>query len=175
VPAGLKRQMLVMNKTSLICYDFDGVMTDNRALIFDDGREAVFVNRGDGLAIAAIRQAGTPQVIISTEANEVVLRRAEKLKVPVFHDVSDKAAVLNSIVEEFSATLQSTVFIGNDVNDLAAMKMVGYPVAPSDAHSSVLAVARLITEAPGGAGVVREFYDRYICGGEPPKTEMDWI
>ena len=67
----------------LIVYDFDGVMTDNTALIFEDGTEAVFVNRGDGLAIAKIKEIDIPQVIISTERNSIFAKRGEKLKITV--------------------------------------------------------------------------------------------
>ena len=56
-----------LERAELVVYDFDGVMTDNRALVLPDGGEAVFVNRGDGLAIARLHDLGVPQVIISTE------------------------------------------------------------------------------------------------------------
>ena len=64
----------------LICYDFDGVMTDNRVLVDQDGREAVMVNRGDGLAVAAFKRLGLAQMILSTETNPVVAARAAKLE-----------------------------------------------------------------------------------------------
>ena len=150
-------------RPSLICYDFDGIMTDNRALVFDDGREAVFINRADGLAIAAIRKAGVPQVIVSTEANDVVLRRAEKLGIRAKHNVADKSRVVMQLVDEYGADLASTVYIGNDVNDLDVMHQVGFPIAPSDAHPAVKQVAIHVTGAVGGAGVVREFYDAVLA------------
>lgn len=62
----------------LIIYDFDGVMTDNRVLINEEGKESVFCNRSDGLAISRIKQIKIPQIIISTETNKVVEVRARK-------------------------------------------------------------------------------------------------
>lgn len=143
----------------LICYDFDGVMTDNRVLVTEDGTEAVMVNRGDGLAIAAFKKLGLPQAILSTETNPVVAARARKLGIPVLQGLGDKVAALTRFAAEGGYDLGRTVFIGNDVNDLGAMALVGWPVAPADAHASVRAIARIITQARGGFGVIREFLD----------------
>ena len=70
---------LTPKEIDLVCYDFDGVMTDNRVLVLEDGREGVFVNRTDGLAVAALKRMGLPQLILSTEENPVVSARGENL------------------------------------------------------------------------------------------------
>lgn len=146
-----------------ICYDFDGVMTDNRVYLREDGLESVTVNRGDGLAVAALKKLGVPQLILSTEKNRVVAARADKLKIPVLHGIDDKDTALAAYAKDNGLALANTVYIGNDTNDLAAMRLVGYPVAPADAHASVRALAVLVTAARGGEGVVREFYDTVFC------------
>lgn len=143
----------------LICYDFDGVMTDNRVLVTEDGVEAVLVNRGDGLAVATFKKLGLAQAILSTETNPVVAARARKLGIPVLQGLGDKVAALSRFAAEGGYDLARTVFIGNDVNDLGAMGLVGWPVAPADAHASVLKIARIVTQARGGFGVIREFLD----------------
>ena len=146
----------------LICYDFDGVMTDNRALLFEDGQEAVFVNRSDGWAVARIRELGISQIILSTEQNLVVTARARKLQIPVLQGLSDKRAVLISKAAEDGIDLARVAYLGNDVNDLEAMQLVGIPVAPADAHPSILQIAKFVTISAGGGGVIREFYERCI-------------
>src|ERR1017187_6036448 len=78
----------------LVVFDFDGVLTDNRVLVFDDGREAVLCSRADGLAFDLFRREGIPALILSTEKHPVVAARAKKLKVPCLHGVGDKKAVL---------------------------------------------------------------------------------
>ncbi len=153
---------------SLIVYDFDGVMTDNRVLTLEDGTEGVFVSRSDGWAIARIRDLGIPQVIISTEENPVVAARAKKLKLEAIHGVGDKAAVLTDYAGRHGCDLTRTAYLGNDVNDLAAMKLVGIPVAPADSHPEILAIATHVLNANGGAHVVREFYETLIL---PHATE----
>ncbi len=146
----------------MICYDFDGIMTDNRALVFEDGREAVFVNRSDGWAVARIKEMGIGQIILSTEENPVVAARARKLRIPVLQGLSDKRTALLDTVASGGWDFARVAYLGNDVNDLEAMRSVGFPVAPADAHPLVLEVADFVTSAIGGAGVVREFYEHCI-------------
>lgn len=140
----------------LVIYDFDGVMTDNSAIVFQDGSEAVVVNRSDGLGVSRLKKMGVEQMILSTETNPVVQARAAKLGIVAVHACEDKEKKVREIAEEKSVSLEKIMYVGNDVNDLDAMKMVGYPVAPADACPEVLEVARYVTKAVGGRGVVRE-------------------
>ena len=148
----------------LLCYDFDGVMTDNRVYVMQDGTETVAVNRSDGLAIAALRHVGVTQMIMSTEENPVVNARAAKLKIPVLQGLGDKAKALKAYVSDKGIDLTRTAFIGNDINDLNVMRIVGFPVAPNDAYPTILDIAKHVTRAPGGAGVIREFCDTFYPG-----------
>ena len=157
------------NNHGAIFYDFDGVMTDNRVLVNDTGSESVFCNRSDGLAIAEFRHLGIHQAIISTETNDVVERRAEKLHIPVIHKLDtshiDKGTVLEKYCVENGISLQYSIFIGNDLNDLSALKLVGYSCCPTDAEDEIIAFINSvrdksgrgwISSRAGGCGVVRE-------------------
>lgn len=150
--------MKEINRSELDCivYDFDGVMTDNRVLVDENGRESVFVNRSDGYAVARIREMGIPQVIISTEENPVVERRAEKLKLEVIHGVRDKGSTVREYCTAHGYSLARTLFMGNDLNDLPAMRIVGLRAAPRDAEREILEIADWISEAKGGRGAVRD-------------------
>ena len=146
----------------LIVYDFDGVMTDNRVLVLQDGTEAVIVNRGDGLGVDRLRKAGFPQLIISTEENPVVQARGEKLQLEVIQGCGNKKSTLIKLCETRGYKLERVIYVGNDVNDLEAMECVGLAVAPADAHYKVQSIAKVITRAAGGAGVIRELSDRIL-------------
>ncbi len=150
-------------RVDLICYDFDGVMTDNRVLVDETGREAVMVNRADGMAVAALRKLDIPQIILSTETNPVVAARARKLQIPVLQGLEEKGAVLTSYLAENGHDPAHTVFIGNDLNDLTAMRQVGLPIAPADAHPTIRSLAVFVTAARGGEGVIRDFLENYLC------------
>lgn len=149
-----------MRQIALIIYDFDGVMTDNRVLIFKDGREAVFVNRADGLAIKAIKKMGIPQIIISTETNLVVKARAKKLGIPLMQSVEDKKRLIRRYLKDNKIKKEEVIFVGNDINDKEAMEFVGWPVAPVDAHQDIRKIARVSLSARGGYGVIRELLDK---------------
>lgn len=148
-----------LSEFDLLIYDFDGVMTDNRVLVMQDGTEAVFCNRSDGMAIAAFKRLGLRQAILSTETNPVVAARAAKLGIPVHQGIGDKAAALPGVVAEIGTSLERTVYFGNEMNDYQAMRMAGWSVAPADAHAEIRAIARSVTHARGGEGVIREFFD----------------
>ena len=151
-----------MKHIKLIVYDFDGVMTDNRVLLFQDGKEAVFVNRADGWGVAQLRKAGFRQIILSTESNQVVSERAKKLQIKVHQGSSDKAKDLIAFCRTNGINLANVLYVGNDINDLEAMLLVGFPVAPADAHSDIIKIAKLITRARGGEGVIKELSEWLI-------------
>lgn len=140
----------------LIVYDFDGVMTDNRVIVFQDGSEAVVVNRADGLGVDRLRAKGISQLILSTEINPVVKARAAKLGLEVIASCKDKKIALKEYCDQNNYNLQKVVYVGNDLNDLEIMKIVGFSIAPADAHPKIKVVVKLITTTKGGEGVIRE-------------------
>ncbi|MEU2245437.1 acylneuraminate cytidylyltransferase [Streptomyces sp. NPDC019224] len=139
-----------------VVLDFDGTQTDDRVLVDSDGRETVAVHRGDGLGIAALRKAGIPLLILSTEQNPVVAARAHKLRVPVLHGIDRKDLALKQWCDEQSLAPERVMYVGNDVNDLPCFALAGWPVAVASAHDSVRAAARAVTTTPGGSGAIRE-------------------
>lgn len=153
---------------ALIVFDFDGVFTDNKVYTSQDGTELVMCDRGDGLGLDLLRAAGVPLRVLSTETNPVVSARARKLKLPVEQSCGDKAAWLGRFLADEGIDPAGVVYVGNDINDLGAMALVGCAVAPADAHPSILAIADLILKAPGGHGAIRELSDR-ILARRPPR------
>ena len=115
------------------------------------------------MAICEFRKLGIHQAIISTETNPVVARRAEKLKISVIHKLdsmgTDKGQVLEKYCADNEINLQSSIFIGNDINDLPALNLVGYPCCPADAYQPIKDIALWISTKNGGYGVVRELMD----------------
>lgn len=144
-----------------IAYDFDGVMTDNRVIVDENGKESVTCNRGDGYGVGGIRKLGIRQIIISTEINPVVARRAEKLKIEVIHGVEDKGKILREFAQKNGYELNEILFMGNDLNDMPAFELAGIKAAPADAEPEILAIADWISERNGGYGAVRDLF-RYI-------------
>lgn len=149
--------------------DFDGVHTDDTAIVDAEGRESVRVSRADGHGVRLLREAGIPMLILSAERNAVVAARAEKLRVEVIHGVDgddargDKGDVLRAWSEREGIPLSRIAYLGNDVGDLPALDIVGWPIAVADARPEVRAVARVVLAHAGGTGAVRELADRVIA------------
>ena len=148
-----------LNSIKLIAYDFDGVMTDNKVYVDQNGNETVQVNRGDGLGIAEIEKLGIEQIIISTEENTVVSSRAKKLNIECLQGIDNKKDTLIKYCQNNNIELKKVAYIGNDINDLEVMKIVGVTFCPSDAHESILNISDQVLYAKGGQGVVRELLD----------------
>jgi YrbI family 3-deoxy-D-manno-octulosonate 8-phosphate phosphatase len=146
-------------KVSLVVFDFDGVMTDDRVWVDQDGRESVAVHRGDGMGIALLRKVGIPAMVLSTEPNPVVAARCRKLGLPVQQGIKDKAEALGQILNERQVDPGQVVYLGNDVNDLPCFPLVGCAVVVADAHPAAKAAADLVLEHKGGRGAVRELVD----------------
>lgn len=142
--------------------DFDGVHTDDTATIDADGVERVRVSREDGMGVSLLRKAGIPMLILSTEVNPVVRARADKLRVPVLHGIDDKESALRAWAKENHIPLAEIAYLGNDVNDLPALRIVGWPVAVAGAHPLVIDAARVVLRRAGGQGAVRELIERVL-------------
>jgi N-acylneuraminate cytidylyltransferase len=143
----------------LIVFDFDGVFTDNLVYVFEDGREMVRCSREDSLGLDLLKKRGIPMMILSTETNPVVAARAKKLKIDLAQGQGDKASFLESYLAKNSIPPDQVVYLGNDINDLAAMALVGLTVCPADANEAVQAACHLVLTKSGGRGAVRELCD----------------
>jgi 3-deoxy-D-manno-octulosonate 8-phosphate phosphatase (KDO 8-P phosphatase) len=151
-----KRDQILKN-IELVVFDFDGVFTDNKVHITENGLECVLCFRSDGLGLDMLRGLNIKMAIISGEKNSIVLNRAKKLSLDCYHGVDKKESVLRTIAEQYGVSLTKTAFVGNDINDLSCLRLVGLPVVVADAYREVKKVARLVLTKKGGAGAVREF------------------
>jgi N-acylneuraminate cytidylyltransferase len=147
------------DQVELVVFDFDGVMTDDRVWVDQDGREMVAANRRDGMGLAALRKEGISAIVLSTEVNPVVAARCAKLQLPVTQGVSDKAYALLNLLEELQVNPQNVIYLGNDINDAPCFSLVGCAVVVADAHPSIIDQADLVLDNKGGHGAVRELCD----------------
>ncbi|MFQ5889819.1 MAG: cytidylyltransferase domain-containing protein [Gemmatimonadota bacterium] len=147
-------------RIELVVFDFDGVMTDNTVTLDSDGKERVVCHRGDGWGIARLRERRARVLVLSTEANPVVSVRCRKLGVECHQEIANKGEHLRQHLRRLGIPAEHVVYVGNDVNDLGCLQMVGLPVAVADAHPEVLRAANWVLTQPGGRGAVREVCDR---------------
>lgn len=153
---------LQFERIKLLAYDFDGVMTDNRALIDEFGNERVFINRSDGLAINIFRKLGYNQLIISTENSQIIVKRAKKLDIEYLIGVKDKLYEIKKYCEIRNISLDEILFVGNDINDYEVLNFAKISVVPLDANNFVKKMADIILDKKGGEGCIRSLLDIFI-------------
>jgi YrbI family 3-deoxy-D-manno-octulosonate 8-phosphate phosphatase len=150
---------------ALVC-DFDGVFTDNRVLVAEDGRESVVCSRSDGMGVEMLRAAGLPVVVVSREANAVVAARCRKLQLECRTGVVDKLKEVTSWLQTRGLSATNTIYLGNDLNDVECLRAVGCGVVVADAHPGAMRAARLVLASRGGKGAVRELTDLILAAME---------
>ncbi|MBO72149.1 MAG: hypothetical protein CMD35_00900 [Flavobacteriales bacterium] len=152
-----------------IVFDFDGIFTDNKVWVDENGKESVRCDRSDGLALDLLRRFTKEKkwnltcLILSTEKNPVVSSRAKKLQILCVQGNSNKAAYLKSYLAINKYDCGGLVYLGNDLNDLSAIQLAGFSVVPCDAHPLIRQQANVVLPQKGGEGFVREFVEELLC------------
>ena len=147
------------SNVKIVILDFDGVLTDNYVYINQLGVETVRCYRSDGIGISNLKKLGVKFFIVSTESNIVVKERAKKLKIDCYYNVGDKDKVVREISINTKINLENILFIGNDINDIPALKIVGFPCAVNDCFYEIEKHVVFKTNKSGGLGAVRELCD----------------
>ncbi|MGB8982443.1 MAG: acylneuraminate cytidylyltransferase [Anaerolineales bacterium] len=164
VPGRMKRSM--PERIDLIICDFDGVLTDNRVWVDEDGREFVAAYRSDSIRVKELRARGIEVLILSSEVNAVVAARAKKMGVDAIHGVAvhDKGRVMREALAHKKIRAENVVYVGNDLNDLPCFEIAAWSVAVADAYPEVLRAADFVLSRPGGHGALRELIDLLLTG-----------
>ena len=147
----------------LLVLDVDGVMTDGRLWFGADGELLKSFHVRDGVGVKAAIASGIDVAIISGRHSPAVARRATELGVRhVRQGCANKAQALRDLLAELGVAPAHTACVVDDTPDLPLMALAGLPIAVADAHPDVIAAARLVTRAAGGAGAVREVCDLLV-------------
>ena len=149
----------IPKKIELIVFDFDGVFTNDYLIMDENGKESVVLSRKDGMGIKRLKKEGFKILILSSEKNDVVKKRAEKLGVEVQYNESNKLLFLKNYISQNKINKSNVMFVGNDINDEECMGFVGIPIAVSDAIPKVREKASIILMNKGGKEVIREVSD----------------
>ena len=148
-----------LDMIKIMFFDFDGVFTDNRVIVSEDGCESVICSRSDGIGLARLKEVGVESIVVSAEKNSVVTERCKKLSIECFHGVSDKWQLVAERIELRNLKPEQCGLMGNDIQDIECMKSLGFPVAVNDAYEEAIEVAKYVTKRRGGYGAVREVCD----------------
>lgn len=149
--------MEIAEKIKLVILDVDGVMSDGRIVIDDNGVQQRNFDIKDGMGVVALQMLGVEVAIITSKKSGAVRHRAEELKIKRFYEgAKNKTEQYAEIVEDMQINDDEVCYVGDDLVDLSMMKRVGLPVAVADAVPDILEYAKYVTKARGGYGAVRE-------------------
>ena len=141
----------------LVLVDCDGCLTDGGIYYTEAGDELKKFNTRDGMGVAMLKEHGVLIGIITGEGVKLVERRAEKLRFDILEmNCINKKTVIQKICKTHNIRLENVAFIGDDINDLEALSIVGLSCCPADATEGVKMISSYITKAKGGEGVLRE-------------------
>ncbi|MEL0628711.1 3-deoxy-manno-octulosonate-8-phosphatase KdsC [Psychromonas aquatilis] len=160
-------------KIKLFVCDVDGVFSDGRIYLGNDGEELKAFHTKDGFGLKAIMKQNIDVAIITGRESNIVKNRMQALGVThIFQGKDDKLTVYQSLLKTLNLKPEETAYIGDDVVDLPVMKMAGLGIAVNDAHPLTLQAADLVTTINGGFGAVREICDLFLqCHGQLSTTE----
>ena len=153
-----------LRRVRLLAMDVDGVLTDAGMYYSESGDELKKFNTRDGMGIKLLQAAGLVTAFITREKTTIVERRRQKLAVPEVHQgIDDKLAMLTALAKKYGLSLDQVAYIGDDVNDLEALRAVGFAAAPADAMTYVLKAVHYVCKKKGGEGAVREVADLILA------------
>jgi 3-deoxy-D-manno-octulosonate 8-phosphate phosphatase (KDO 8-P phosphatase) len=154
-----------LTKIRVILSDVDGVLTDGRVVLDNQGIESKQFHIRDGLGIRLWQKAGYHFAIVTGRSSHVVQMRATELGIEtVRQGVSDKVPVVREILSELGVPPEEACYIGDDLPDVPAMNHVAFAVAPADACAEAREAAQLVTQTTGGNGAVREAIEHLLRG-----------
>lgn len=161
-----------VRRIRLLLTDCDGVLTDGTVYYGPDGEAMKRFHMRDGMAVERLRTlVGVDVGIVSGETSPSLQRRAAKLNISELHlGVRDKLPAVEQIAARRGLAWAEIAYVGDDVNDVAVMGMVGLAACPADASPFARAAAHLVCQAAGGQGVLREVAELVIAAQATPPT-----
>ena len=150
-----------------IIFDVDGTLTDGGIILSDNGKEIKRFSAYDGLIMRMLPQIGIGTVILTGRESEAVRKRGEDLNVTyTIQGIQDKGKKLREISSGIN--LKETAYIGDDLNDYAAMLMCGFRACPSNAAEEIKGICEYVSSYYGGSGAVRDILEHIL------KKQQQW-
>jgi 3-deoxy-D-manno-octulosonate 8-phosphate phosphatase (KDO 8-P phosphatase) len=148
----------------LVLTDNDGVLTDTGVYYSSKGEELKRFSIRDGMGVERLNKiCGIQTGIITGEISGSVKKRAEKLKIEnLFLGVKEKHLILPKIIKKNKLKLENVAYIGDDINDIEIIKLVGISACPSDAMQEIKSIVNYVCKNKGGNGAFREFAELII-------------
>lgn len=159
-----------LNHIDTFIFDVDGVLTDGNIQVSTRGELLRTMNIKDGYALKTANLAGYTVCIISGGNNEGVRKRLRDLGITnIYLGIQDKVETLEEFFDVYGINKDNVLYMGDDIPDLYAMRLVGMPCCPQDAAAEIKEVSRYVSHKKGGAGCVRDVIEQVM------KVQGKWL
>lgn len=146
----------------LIVMDVDGTLTDGKIYLSNNGDEYKAFNVKDGYAIKKVRELDIKTCILTGRKSKCVSRRGLELDVDyVIQGSQDKVTELSNLIDWLKISYNEVLYIGDDMNDYACMKLCAFKACPKDAYEEIINICDFVSSKNGGDGAVREIIDHF--------------
>ena len=153
----MKKIFIKASKIKVVLTDVDGVLTDGGMYYSTKGDIMKKFHARDGMGVTLLRKNNIPSIIVTKEKNEIIKQWSKKMKIDkLLMGVIKKEAVLEKICKNYSVQASEICYIGDDINDLGLLKLVGFSATPSDGIIEAQKICDYICKNNGGSGVFRE-------------------
>lgn len=150
-------------KTKLLVIDVDGTMTDAGIYYDEHGNELKKFCTKDAAGFFAAHKVGIKIMVLTGRECVATTRRMNELEVDyLFQNVKDKVKFLNEFMKENQLKKEELAYIGDDLNDLPPMELVGYIGCPADSCKEIIKIANYISTEKGGHGAVRDVIEHML-------------
>ncbi len=164
-----------LKKIELFIFDVDGVLTDNTVWMGRDGNEYKRFNIADGMAVYIARRAGIPTAFVSGRKSQATTARARELKIKdLFQEAGPKKVPFEKLLKKYKLDAGQAAFMGDDVIDVAVMKMAGISATVPHAPSYVKRYADIVTKRQAGMGAARELVDMVLMAKGLDPVELTY-
>lgn len=152
-----------IDKIKMIGLDIDGTLTDGNLILGNDNFEMKRFYTKDGMAILRANEFGLKSFIITGRKSDIITRRAKELKIKyIYQGIKDKKQCLKTICNDLNILFDEIAYIGDDINDLSVMTMVGFSACPKDACLEVKKESDMVSKYNGGHGAIREIFEKIL-------------
>ena len=157
-----------INKIKLVITDVDGVLTDGGMYYTSNGDVMKKFHTRDGMGVNMLKRKGIPTIIVTKEKTQMVKKWAKKMNAKLFDGVLNKEEILEKICTQYDVFPYEIAYIGDDVNDVNLLKLVGLGVVPKDGNQIAKKSSNYISKTIGGKGVFREVAELILLSKKIP-------
>lgn len=159
----MSNHLELFKKITTFIFDVDGVLTDGKFLLLDNGTQARSMNVKDGYAMQLAIKSGYRIFIVSGSQSEPVRERLEKLGISEIRmSVSDKKSLVEEYIKNHLLDTEEVLYMGDDIPDLPVLSVAGLPCCPADAANEIKKASVYISSISGGAGCVRDVIEKVL-------------